>query len=63
MLIIPVKETENIERPLKRYKNKYEKVGLMKEIRRRLRHTKSSTRRREEVLKAIYKAHFKIKNT
>ncbi len=63
MLVIPIKETENIERPLKRYKNKYTKVGIAREIRKRLRYKKSSTKRREEKLKAIYRENFKRKNS
>ncbi len=63
MLVIPIKETENIERPLKRYKNKYARVGLAEEIRKRLRYKKYSTKRREEKLKAIYREKFKRENS
>ena len=33
MLIIPVKEGENIDRALKRYKRKFDRVGIVKELR------------------------------
>lgn len=55
MLIIPIKEGENIERALKKFKKKFERTGTMKELRRRQQFTKPSIQRREEVKKAIYK--------
>ncbi|MAX79577.1 MAG: 30S ribosomal protein S21 [Crocinitomicaceae bacterium] len=55
MLIIPVKEGESIERALKKYKKKYEKTGVVKELRNRQRFTKPSIVKREQKLKAIYK--------
>ncbi|MEO1517371.1 MAG: 30S ribosomal protein S21 [Bacteroidota bacterium] len=55
MLIIDVKENESIERALKNYKRKFQKVGVMKELRRRKNFVKPSVRRRAEVLKAVYK--------
>ena len=35
MIIMPVKEGENIERALKKFKRKYERTGMLKELRRR----------------------------
>lgn len=32
MIIIPVKDGESIDRALKRYKRKYEKTGVVKEL-------------------------------
>ena len=55
MLIIPVKEGDSIERALKKYKKKFEKVGTVKELRARQYVEKPSVTRREEVLKAAYK--------
>jgi small subunit ribosomal protein S21 len=54
MIIVPVKEGENIERALKKLKRKFEKTGIMRELRSRQKFTKPSVERREEVLKAIY---------
>jgi small subunit ribosomal protein S21 len=54
MIIIPVKEGEAIERALKRFKRKFDKVGTLRELRSRKTFTKKSTRRREEMLKAKY---------
>ena len=35
MLIIPIKEGENIDRALKRFKRKFDKTGAMRELRTR----------------------------
>jgi small subunit ribosomal protein S21 len=55
MLIIPVKEGESIERALKKYKKKFEKTGVVKELRRRQQFTKPSVVNRETRLRAIYR--------
>jgi small subunit ribosomal protein S21 len=55
MLIIPVKEGESIEKALKKYKKKFERTGVMKELRNRQKFTKPSVENREQKLKAIYK--------
>lgn len=54
MLIIPVKEGENIERALKKYKKKYDKTNVMKELRSRKEFEKPSVTRRQEKIKASY---------
>ena len=54
MIVIPVKEGENIERALKKFKRKFEKTGVIKELRERQAFTKPSIKRREEVKHAIY---------
>ncbi len=54
MLIIEVKDNENIDKALKRYKNKHRKVKLMRNLRRRQYFTKPSVSRRSEILKARY---------
>ena len=54
MLIIPVKEGENIERAIKKYKKKFERTGVIRELRDRQKFTKPSVKRRKEILKAIY---------
>ena len=36
MIIVPVKEGENIEKALKKFKRKFEKTGVVKELRARL---------------------------
>ncbi|MBS2212046.1 30S ribosomal protein S21 [Carboxylicivirga sp. A043] len=54
MIVIPIKEGENIERALKKFKRKFEKTGAMRELRSRQAFTKPSVVRREQVKKAIY---------
>ncbi len=59
MLIIPVKEGENIERSLKKYKKKFEKTKVMKKLRARKQFEKPSISRRQEVIKASYRQKMK----
>ena len=54
MLQIPVKEGESIERALKKYKKKFERTGVLKELREIKEHTKKSIIRRQQVIKAEY---------
>ncbi|MDR2409826.1 MAG: 30S ribosomal protein S21 [Bacteroidales bacterium] len=54
MIIVPIKEGENVERALKKLKRKFEKTGVVRELRNRQKFTKKSVVRREQVLKAIY---------
>jgi len=54
MIIMPVKEGENIERALKKFKRKYERTGVLKELRRRQYFTKPSVAKREAMQRAIY---------
>ena len=55
MLIIDVREGENIDRALKRYKRKFIRTGIIKELRQRKEFTKPSVQRRSEKLKAAYR--------
>jgi small subunit ribosomal protein S21 len=54
MLIIPIKEGENIDRALKRFKRKFDKTGTMKQLRGRQCFTKPSIVRRAQIQKASY---------
>ncbi len=54
MIIVPVKEGENIDKALKKLKRKFEKTGVVRELRERQKFTKPSVKKREERLKAIY---------
>ncbi len=54
MIIIPVKEGENIDKALKKFKRKFEKTGVVRELRDRQKFTKPSIRKREMKMKAIY---------
>ena len=53
MIIVPVKEGENIERALKKFKRKFEKTGVVRELRNRKTFVKKSVARREYIKKAI----------
>lgn len=54
MIKIEIKEGENIERALKRYKRKHRNVKTMQNIRENQFFTKKSVKRRREVQKAEY---------
>ena len=54
MLIIPVKEGENIDRALKRFKRKFEKTGAMRQVRERKQFIKPSVKHRSKVQKAQF---------
>ena len=47
MIIVPVKEGENIEKALKKFKRKFEKTGVVKELRRRQQFDKPSVLKRQ----------------
>ncbi len=54
MIIINVKDGESIDRALKRFKKKFEKTGVLRELRSRQAYEKKSVARRLEVKHAIY---------
>ncbi|MBR0117614.1 MAG: 30S ribosomal protein S21 [Prevotella sp.] len=54
MIIVPVKDGENIERALKKFKRKFEKTGVIKELRSRQQFNKPSVLKRLKMEKAIY---------
>lgn len=55
MIVVNVKENESIDKALKRFKKKFEKTGVLKELRSRTSYEKPSIRRRNEVIRAIYR--------
>ena len=54
MIIVPVKEGENIEKALKKFKRKFEKTGVVKELRNRQALEKPSVTNRKKMMRAIY---------
>jgi len=54
MIIVPVKEGENIEKALKKFKRKYERTGIVKELRSRQAFEKPSVTNRKKMMKAVY---------
>ena len=55
MIIVNVKENESIDRALKRCKKKFEKTGVLKELRGRTAFNKPSVTRRKQIIKAKYR--------
>lgn len=54
MLIVQVKEGENIERALKRYKKKYNSTKVVRNLRIKKEYIKPTVARRKMKLKAAY---------
>ncbi|MBO0933692.1 30S ribosomal protein S21 [Fibrella sp. HMF5335] len=55
MIIINVKENESIDKALKRFKKKFEKTGVLRQLRSRTAFQKPSISRRKDVIRAAYK--------
>ena len=54
MLVIPVKDGENIDRALKRFKRKFLKTGTLKRLRSKKQYIKPSEALRIKKQKAVY---------
>ena len=54
MIIVPIKEGENIEKALKKFKRKYERTGVVKELRRLQAFEKPSITKRKQKIHAVY---------
>ena len=54
MLIIPIKDGENIDRALKRFKRKFDRTKTMRTLRDKKEFTKPSVLKRKQVQKAQY---------
>ena len=55
MIIIPVKENESIDRALKKFKKKFERTGIVRQLRARQSFEKKSVARRQQILRAIHR--------
>lgn len=55
MLLISIKDNEPIDKALKRFKKKFERTGVLRELRGRSYFEKPSITRRHEVIKATYR--------
>ena len=60
MIIVQVKDGDNIERALKRFKRKFEKTGAVRELRARKNFEKPSVIKRMAHQKAIYVQHLRL---
>ena len=54
MIVVPVQEGENIEKALKKFKRKFEKTGVVKELRARQQFDKPSVVKRLQREHAVY---------
>ena len=62
MIIVPVKDGDNIEKALKKFKRKFEKTGAIRELRARKNFEKPSVRKRIAKQKAIYVQHLRLQD-
>jgi small subunit ribosomal protein S21 len=53
MIIVEVKEGETLDKALRRYKKKFERLGILKEVRRRMSYTSPSEAKRETRKRAV----------
>ena len=54
MIVVPLKEGENIEKAPKKFKRKFEKTGVVKELRSRQAFIKPSVEKRKQNMRAVY---------
>ena len=55
MIVVEVKDNEGLDRALKRFKKKVERVGVLKQARHRMAYTKPTVSRKTQKLKAMHK--------
>ena len=55
MIVVPLKEGENIERALKKFKKKFDKTKAMKQLRSRKEFIKPSVIKRQQNIRAAYR--------
>lgn len=60
MLIIDARDSENIDKALKKYKKRYEKAGILKQLRNRQAFDKPSVVNRNNRLKAMHREQYKM---
>lgn len=63
MIIVPIKENESIDKALKKFKKKFERTGIVRELRRRQTFEKPSVERRQEIIQAKYRDLMRRSNT
>lgn len=62
MIIVQVKDGDNIEKALKKFKRKFERTGAIRELRARREFTKPSVKKRMAKMKAIYVQHLQLQD-
>ena len=63
MLVVPVKDSDSIEKALKKFKKKVEKTGMIRALRTRQAFEKPSVTRRQQIIKAKYRSKMLRENT
>jgi small subunit ribosomal protein S21 len=58
MIIVQIKEGENLEKSLKAFKKKFDRIGIVKELRVRKVYNKPSVVRRQKKLKAVLRQRY-----
>ncbi|HTB07945.1 MAG TPA: 30S ribosomal protein S21 [Bacteroidia bacterium] len=58
MIIVQIKEGENLEKSVKSFKKKFDRIGVVKELRERKVYNKPSVVRRQKKLKAVLRQKF-----
>ncbi len=58
MIIIDTREAESLDKALKKYKKKFEKAGILRELRNRQAFIKPSVKRRNTIQRAIFRERF-----
>ncbi|HAI77037.1 MAG TPA: 30S ribosomal protein S21 [Microscillaceae bacterium] len=60
MIIVTIKDNESIDKALKRFKKKFEKTGVLKQLRARSYHEKASVKKRNVKIRAVYRQKIQI---
>jgi len=55
MIIIDARESDSIDKALKKYKKKLDRAGILKQVRNRKHFKKPSIIKRQEILRAAYR--------
>ncbi|MCS6789599.1 MAG: 30S ribosomal protein S21 [Bacteroidia bacterium] len=55
MIIIQPQEGENLEKMLRRYKRKFDRLGIAREVRERMHYIPKSVQKREQIKRAAYR--------
>lgn len=55
MIVIEPQEGENLEKMLRRYKRKFDRLGIAREVRNRMHFVPKSVQRREQIKRAAYR--------
>lgn len=55
MIVINVKDSESLDKALKKFKKKFEKTGVVKELRSRQAFEKPCITKRQQKIRAVYK--------